>query len=62
MYLERDKSILVLLFLIEYLSTFTVHFDLMVDDSWSYSYLVLRSSHHVLSLLSHWDLFYRWFL
>ena len=40
---EREKS-LVLLVLIEWLSTFTVHLDLVVVESWSYSYLVLALS------------------
>ena len=53
---------MVLLVLIECLSTFTVHFSLVVVESWSYSYLVLGLSHHVLNLLSHWDFCYRRFL
>ena len=58
----RERKSLVLLVLIECLSRFTVHFALVVVESWSYSYLVLGLSHHVLSLLSHWDLWYHWFL
>ena len=53
---------MVLLVLIECLSTFMVHFSLVVVESWSYYYLVLGLSHHVLSLLSHWDVCYHQFL
>ena len=53
---------MVLLVLIECFSTFTVHFALVVVDSWSYSYLVLGLSHRVLILLSHSNLCNRQFL